>query len=740
MKQSRQLLPKRQRVVFWRGIVALRSSVAGQFGLTLACVLGSTACTQPGEEHLHSNRALNVLLLTLDTTRADRIGCYGREKARTPVLDRLAERGFLFVHCTSSNPVTQPAHATILTGVYPMVHGVRDNTYFRLPDQARTLAEILKDARYATGAAIGGFPLTKTFGTAQGFDYYNDDLRANRVDHRGRPAARQFASWYDERPAGHVNDAMFAWLREPRHQPFFAWLHYWDPHYPHIAPTPYRELFAHSPYDGEIAYVDASLGRVLDQLKRMGELERTVVVVTADHGEGFYEHQEATHAFLAYDSTLRVPLIVVIPGVRGGRRISERTGTVDIVPTILDLVGVGIPSHVQGRSLKALMLHGRGVEPQRAYYAESLSPRLSHGYGELRVLMQGPWKYIFGPRPELFDTTADPRELHDLTGTHVDRQQSMERHLQRFVREHARSTVASEAVHEVGRETRAALEALGYLSSGGEEARAVEETLLAGGDAPQDRVSVMNQGFHLRQALAARQWNLARTIATKAVSRSPQNPHHRGSLAAALAGLGELDKALAVMDGTKIHSQANHAPFLAVCHKLFEAGEKTRAIHRTRQLMRAYPTAKGFLLLALMLRKTGDVEEAHNVLESAKNSDPNHYGVRLALVRSYLDRDLIEPAKLELEELLDRHPVDVDAQLEAVRLLVQQGRRDAALARLQRVLRIAPNHCDALLRQVQVAVSGKHREDARVAMAALRQRCRNSKTIDEGATLMGGLP
>ena len=223
-------------------------------GLTLLLLLtlGLAACGR--------QRPWNVLLFTFDTTRADFLGCYGKETARTPNLDRLAAEGFLFEHHYASNPVTQASHSTILTGLYPMVHGVRDNTFFHLPDERRTLAEMLRDAGYATGAAVGGFPLTREFGTAQGFDFYDDDLTAASSDFRGRPGPRRFATWYDERPAAHVNDAIRPWLRERGGEPFFVWLHYWDPHEPHIAPAPYGQLFANDPYSGEIAYADESLG------------------------------------------------------------------------------------------------------------------------------------------------------------------------------------------------------------------------------------------------------------------------------------------------------------------------------------------------------------------------------------------------------------------------------------------------------------------------------------------------
>ena len=298
---------------------------------------------------------MNVVLFTFDTTRADFLGCYGREDATTPNLDHLAASGYRFAHAISSNPVTQPAHATILTGLYPMVHGVRDNLLFRLPEERQTLAERLQQHGYRTGAAIGGFPLTREFGTSQGFDYYDDDLTARRRDYRGRPAPWKANTYYEERPASHVNDAILPFLREANQQPFFLWLHYWDPHEPHIAPPPYGQLYAHDPYQGEISYADDQLGRLLGELEALGVADRTLVLMTSDHGEGRGEHGEATHAFLAHDSTLHVPLILYVPGRPGGQVIDQTVGTVDIVPTVLDLLGMDIPEELQGQSLVPLM-------------------------------------------------------------------------------------------------------------------------------------------------------------------------------------------------------------------------------------------------------------------------------------------------------------------------------------------------------------------------------------------------
>ncbi len=697
------------------------------------CSAGALVLAGCGRE-----QPLNVLLFTFDTTRADFIGCYGKDSARTPHLDQLAAEGFLFEHAYASNPVTQAAHSTILTGVYPMVHGVRDNTFFHLPDVRQTLAELLRDAGYATGAAVGGFPLTKEFGTAQGFDFYDDNLTAASSDFRGRLAQRRFDTWYDERPAGHVNDAILPWLRQPRSQPFFAWLHYWDPHEPHIALPPYNQLFAHDPYQGEIAYADQSLGAILRELEELGELDRTVIVMTADHGEGRHEHREVTHAFLAYDTTIHVPLIVLVPKWEGGRRLAERVGTVDIVPTILDLLGLEGPTELQGRSLVGLMAGGNdsgSVQNRRPYYSESMSPRLSHGIGELRALFLGPWKYVHGPRPELFNLADDPQELKDLSATHPEERQRMESALQSFLDAHA-SPDAADAAYEASEETRRRLAALGYLSTGTEDGQTVTEALRGDGEAPQDRVGDINLQNRLRRELGGRQFRQAERTARRLMELSPQNPFYRASLAAALVGLEKLAEAAQVVDDTEDISEASLEQFLRVAAAVFDSGEQQTGLELAQRLVSVSETAGGQLALGRMLRETGENAAFEAAIGRALELDSKHRGARLELTRYLLEAGELKRAEGELQQLLEEYPVDLEGHLAYARVLRADSREEQALERLERVLRLAPGACDAHLERVTALVELGRRPNAVVALEQMQERCRNREIRVEAADVL----
>jgi arylsulfatase A-like enzyme/Tfp pilus assembly protein PilF len=364
-------------------VVALALAAAGAWWTT----------TRPG-------RRPNILLVTIDTLRADRVGAYGYALAATPVLDGLARRGVRFDQAEASIPLTGPSHATILTGHYPPVHGVRDNVVFPLDARHPTLATHLQREGYRTAAFVAAYPVAASFGFAQGFDSFDEGFHESPLPGEGA-----------ERPANEVADAALKWMAANESPPFFLWVHFYDPHTPYHPPAEYASAFPGRPYDGEVAFTDAQLGRVLDGLRARGRADDTVVAVVADHGESLGEHGEQTHAILVYESTLRVPLLLAGPGLPGGRVVRDRVGTVDVMPTLLSLADVGVPDGLLGRDLGPA-LRGERLAPQ-PLYAESLFGRLNCRWASLRVLFDGDWKLIEGREPELFDLARDPGETKD---------------------------------------------------------------------------------------------------------------------------------------------------------------------------------------------------------------------------------------------------------------------------------------------------------------------------------------
>lgn len=350
----------------------------------------------------------NVLLITIDTLRADHVGAYGYKGAQTHNLDLLAEQGVRFTEAYTPVPITLPSHATIMTGAYPMKTGMHDFSGNKLNPEQPTLAKIFHAAGYSTGAVVASAVLDSRFGLNSGFDFYYDNFDFNRLQESNLDAM--------ERPANQVVDEALKWLAGRKTGPFFLWIHLYDPHYPYNPPAPYDKRFASSPYDGEIAFADSQLGLVLQYLKRRGLYDNTLIAVSGDHGEGLGEHGEKTHGFFIYDSTLHVPLIVKPASSSGMERITKVVEKpvclVDLMPTLLDLAGQTAPSEVQGKSLKPLIEgEDESVSP---LYAESYLPRIHFDWSELRGLRREKYHFIDGPRPELYDLSADPKELHNL--------------------------------------------------------------------------------------------------------------------------------------------------------------------------------------------------------------------------------------------------------------------------------------------------------------------------------------
>ena len=324
-------------------------------------------------------RKLNVVLVTIDTLRPDRLGCYGYSKAETPNLDNLARKGMLFENAVSHTPLTAPSHASIFTGQYPTVHKVRDTGGFVLQPSNAALAPILQGQGWDTAAFIGASVLKKRFGFNQGFAVYDDQMAT------------------PERRAGEVVDRAVRWLDSQSGKPFLLWVHLFDPHLPYDPPSPFKEKYSGNPYDGEVAYTDRELGRLFDRIAKKSPAEDTLIVVLSDHGESFSEHGEYAHGVFLYDATLRIPLLIAGAGVPAGLRVKQQARTIDLLPTLLELVGIGVPQNVQGVSLTPAFT-GKAVAAEWSY-AETLFPKFNMGWAELRGMRTNRWKYIRAPRP-----------------------------------------------------------------------------------------------------------------------------------------------------------------------------------------------------------------------------------------------------------------------------------------------------------------------------------------------------
>jgi arylsulfatase A-like enzyme/Tfp pilus assembly protein PilF len=426
---------------------------------------------------------LNLLLVTLDTTRADRLGAYGRPAAAaTPAFDRLAREGVLFDRAMTSAPLTLPAHATMFTGQYPPVHGVRDNGGFFLGPEATTLAERLRTRGFRTGAFVGAFVLDAKWGLDQGFEHYADDFDLSKVQGQGVSLGSV------QRRAAEVVELALPWLESVADQRYFAWLHFYDAHAPYDPPEPFASQYARAPYNGEVAYADAQLGRVVSFLERRGQLDHTVVVVVGDHGESLGEHGEGTHGFFVYETATHVPLAIRAPFARTtGRRVSSLVRTVDLLPTVLDLLGEPPADAGPGQSLVPLMT-GDSQDLAVDGYAEAMYPLHHYGWSALRAFRLGRYKLIDAPRPELFDLEQDPGETTNLFEQQAAVGERLRTALRGMEASFARDTPAAPAAAAVDPETREQLRSLGYVAS---FVATVEDDAVVRAD-PKDKIALFN--------------------------------------------------------------------------------------------------------------------------------------------------------------------------------------------------------------------------------------------------------
>jgi arylsulfatase A-like enzyme/Flp pilus assembly protein TadD len=387
----------------------------------------------------------NVLLITIDTLRPDRLSCYSPKYVQTPVIDALAARGVLFERAFAHDPMTLPSHTNILLGTTSLVHGVNENGRSVVPKGLMTLAEWLKGKGYATAAFVGSFALDSRFGLNRGFDHYDDHY----------PSKPEPGQDYAERRTDKTIAAALEWL-STRKDKWFCWIHIWDPHYPYTPPEPYAAKFAKDPYSGEVAFVDASLEKLLTMPEPMGWRDKTVIILTGDHGESLGEHGELTHSYFAYNSTIWVPLIVSGPGMKEAR-IRENVSHVDIFPTVCDLLGLAKPRGLQGESL-APFLAGKSRKAVPIYF-EALEASLNNGWAPLRGIIDAGKKYIDSPIPELYSLETDFDEKINLAPL-----TDLAPYKKRLADvQTAAVKAASQSTGTVDRESRERLRSLGYL-------------------------------------------------------------------------------------------------------------------------------------------------------------------------------------------------------------------------------------------------------------------------------------
>jgi choline-sulfatase len=618
-------------------------------GLAALAVAGGCSGRQPGP-----SARPNVLLVTIDTCRADHLGCYGYRRAVTPTLDGLAARGVRFSTAVAHVPLTGPSHTSILTSRTPLGHGVRDNGSYVLPPTVPTVAEDFRQAGYRTAAFVSGYPLKRAFGLDRGFDTYDDQLP------RGKDARR---TAYVERTADRTTDAALRWLGAPppAPAPFFLWVHYFDPHAPYEAPAAYTSRAA-TPYDGEISFVDAQLARLLQRVEGSGQAP-AVVLVTADHGESLGEHGEDTHGIFVYDSTLRVPFILAGAGVPSGRVAETVARGIDVAPTLLDYAGLPAKG-MEGRSLRPA---ASGEEmPDAPAYAESLHPQLQYGWAPLHAWRTARFKLIEAPRPELYDLQADPAEARDRSREEPVRLEAMRGELDK-----AMATTTPNAATPVDAETAERLAALGYVGTGGSSAPS--------GRDPKD-------GIALATRLGRNGMTVARTEPLKAIP--------------------ELTALLAEDPGMLVARRTRAIAYEA-------AGQYANAIRDLRDLeKRGALTSEDAVVLGDNLRLAGRLEEATEVLERTARANPKFTEPWLSLAAVYVLEQKADEAAAAYEKIVAIAPDHTEALRGLGDLALVRGDLAAAARRYGRILDLDPTDVGALSKLGVVKVRTGHPDEA----------------------------
>lgn len=588
--------------------------------------------------------APNVVVITIDTLRADHVGCYGYKQIRTPNIDALAANGARFERAYTAVPVTLPSHTVMFTGTYPMLSGMHDFAANKLNSTQPTLASVLREHGYATAAVIGSAVLDSRFGLNRGFDFYYDHFDFNRLQESNLEEM--------ERPGNLVADVALDWLSKNYSKKFFLWMHLYDPHYPYRPPAPYAAEYKDRPYDGEIAFADAQVGRLIRFLKSKGLYANTLIVLSGDHGESLGEHGEKTHGFFIYNATLHVPFLIHLPGVASSRVVPDLVSLADLMPTVLQTLKVNIPSQVQGRSLLPLM-KTKEQEEARSLYAETFLPRLHFNWSELRGVESTNYHFIDAPKPELYDLTKDPGETQNLFAEKKAVGEEMRARLAALIRQYS---AGQELAEKTGLDPALMerLKSLGYAGFSGGGSPTITDRALPD---PKDRIQVYE-------------------LISDAIAES-QHGDYPGSTE-------KLNLAL------KTEPDSVPVRYLLGLnyYRMRDFSNSAAQLERVLQLSPDYALAA--FQLGLAYARTGDYDHAIQALKRALELDATNFSAAYNLGIVYEQKQMLTEAMAAFRQSISISPDYPLAHRGLGEALLYQGQVDDALAELRRAVELSP--------------------------------------------------
>ncbi|KAA0256607.1 MAG: hypothetical protein EDX89_00470 [Acidobacteria bacterium] len=656
----------------------MRRADAVRGAAAAAILLAAAACGRGGAGDRRS-----IVLVTLDTTRADRLGCYGSRSVKTPSLDAVASGGTVFERAFTTAPVTAPAHASILSGTFPPFHQVHDNDVFRVPKQLPWLPEILRAQGFQTAAMVAAFPLRAGVGFARGFDYYGDHLEAPQ----GSLAVTNLHSiGVASRRGDRVTAEFRLWLEEHAGRgPFFVWLHFYDPHYPYDPPAGYKTLNPEHAYDGEIAFMDDCIGDVRNALAEKGLTDRTGLVVVADHGEALMDHGELTHALLLYNSTLRVPFVVRLPWLNGHQaRVRSSVSVADVAPTVLDALGVAPPAPLQGRSLLPLISPGADGDTlarfaRRPLYFETFYTFYHYGWSPLLGFVSGGWKYIHGPKDEVYDLETDMGEVRNLVGGEQHRAMSA-----RFpsLEAELRKGRPAGSRHEPTREEVAKLQSLGYLAGGQGDAEAALGGL-AGLPSPKEHMDVYFRRAEILGLALEKRDREALDETRRAIAAEPNNSLLR-VMEAWYASRLELWRAADEAWAGVVRDFSDKEVLFSAGSYFLARRDLARARDCFERLTAADPEdVEALTRLGDVSAAEGDPQAARRTYEKVLALEPAHREALLGLAVA-LDRAGDPGAERAFSAVAEKYPFDPSVGLNYGIYLARHGRPAEALGHLRR--------------------------------------------------------
>jgi arylsulfatase A-like enzyme/Tfp pilus assembly protein PilF len=642
--------------------------------MTLACLIYFFVMS-PGKSKITSPDAsiFNILLITLDTTRADHLGCYGYPRAKTPSLDGLAREGIRFARAYCPAPVTLPSHISILSGLYPIAHGVRNNGH-HLPSGIKTLAKILKGRGYATAAFVSSFSVDSRFGIDRGFDVYDDTFQ---------PQA-SLKSANAERRAEGTFDRFSRWLESNWSNRFFAWVHYYDPHLPYDPPPPYKEEFKDRPYDGEIAYMDHYVGAVLDQLRTKEILEKTLIVVAGDHGEGLGDKVEIGHGIFLYEAALRVPLIFHNLKIFPRPRVDEsEVRLVDVTPTILELVGLkDEAAGMQGQSLVP-RLEGKAGKDLDSLI-ETFFPRENFGWSELVGIISGPWKFIQAPRPELYDLKNDPEEEKNLYELEANRSAALKTKLESELLRLGSDSRASGEPETARAEDLEKLRSLGYVNF----APAKPGSALPD---PKDKIDLIRliqqaQAYEIEQ-----RYPEAERVYSQILKDIPDSPAFYVNLAIVQAMQKKFDQAIGTLYQGLARIPDSGILLAGLGHTYLVSGKSREALKTMEKVLASDPrNTDALTVCAGILERTGRAEEARIYYERALSVEPESRYLRTNYAGNLASSGKFREAIEVYKTLINDFPEEQAFYQFAGKAHSYLGEFDRAISLLEQAVAIRP--------------------------------------------------